>query len=284
MTRRDSALIRQLSRPRIEAEVRYLATHWPTRHTLSKHHDDIVAYLQRRIAEIGGFVPGTHTYPMAGKTRTNVVGTLKARNPDAPTTLICAHFDSRQQDIGNAEAPAPGANDNGTGVAIVLELMRVLRANPNPARDTLRFVLFSGEEQGLVGSRAYASDPKNRAGLRFVLNIDQVGFPPPDRALFIDRDEAGKPQNNAKSVAIAETMARLAKDDLKLLTRFDPVEGSDYVPFESQGEVVVGLYEAGKNYPQYHRDTDTPERVDFAYVHDMARLALATVLDVARER
>lgn len=68
---------------------------------------------------------------------------------------------------------------------------------------------------------------------------------------------------------------------VKVPTAIDPVEGSDYVPFEQQGYTVVGLYEGEYHYPHYHKDTDTADKVDFHYVRNMARLTLAFLLDYA---
>lgn len=276
--RPDFALLTQISRPRIERDVRHLSTAWPNRHTLGASHLPCARWLAGRLGALG-YKTAFHTYTRQGKTLHNVVAPASAAPPPAPILLVCAHFDSRQEDLSDPHAPAPGADDNATGVAVLLELARLVRMIRVRPRRAIRFVLFSGEEQGLWGSAAFAENGPFRPGL--VFNLDQIGYPPPDRALFIDCDQGGRKDNDAASAALAERLQRLARDVVKAPTRIDPAYGSDYIPFERQGIPIAGLYEAGKDYPHYHKATDTADHVDFAYVHAMARLALAFLLDMA---
>lgn len=287
--RRDFALLGRISPRRIEADIRHLSTAWPTRHTASRHHDAVAGWIADAFARAGldSSLPDW-TYVAPGlpggrMRRRNVVGELPARRRGAPITVACAHFDSRGKDVSDAEAPAPGADDNATGVAILLECARLLATHDEPLRDTLRFVCFSGEEQGLLGSRAYADQEANRRGVRFVFNIDQIGWPPPDRALYIDRDEGGAASNNRRSAELVDAVKRLAQDTVKVPVRVDPAADSDYISFERHGVPILGLYEAGERYPHYHRDSDRIERVDLAYVVDAARLTLASLLELARD-
>ena len=285
-SRRDFALLGRISKARIEADVRRLSTAWPTRHTASRHHDTVAHWIGEAFASAGletSLPEWTFEGPRGPVRRRNVVAELPARRRGASVTIVCAHFDSRGKDVNAAEAPAPGADDNATGVAILLECARLLATHDEPKRDTLRFVCFSGEEQGLLGSRAYADREANRRDVRFVFNIDQIGWPPADRALFVDRDEAGVPTNNRRSAELVATVVRLAKDVVKVPVRVDPAADSDYISFERYGVPILGLYEAGERYPHYHRDTDTHDRVDMAYVVDAARLTLASVLELAKD-
>ena len=286
---RDLALVRQVSEQRLLGDIRHLSTAWPTRHTFSRHHKAQADWLADRMRGIGcecRLERWTVGSPATGQPKAdsglNVVATLASPRAKS-TTVVCAHFDSRQQDLGNPEAPAPGAGDNASGVAAVLECARILSRHSEPARDHLRFVFFSGEEQGLLGSRWHADQPANRRNIRFVLNLDQIGFPPTDRAVNVDRDNAGNPSNNGASQRLVDRIRALASEIGGIPTRVAPAEGSDYLSFERHGIPITGLYEAGKDYPHYHRDTDTWDRVDIAYVASMTRLALATVLDQARE-
>lgn len=282
----DLQMIERIARGNLEADIRHLATAWPTRHSFSRHHPAVARWLADRLFRIGlkpTLVPFQTTRGGKPSRCLNVVAEIPSPRKAAKTTLICAHFDSRQQNLGDPEAPAPGAGDNATGVAALLECARLLVTHEEPHRDTLRFVLFSGEEQGLLGSTAYANVPAHRAGLRLVFNIDQIGYPPPDRAIFVDRDEDGRDGNDRASDELVRRIQKIAADVVKVPTRVDPAEGSDYIPFARHGVPIVGLYEAGKNYPHYHRDTDTPDKVDLRYVHDMTRLALASILELARE-
>lgn len=276
---RLAALVSRVSRANLERDVNHLANAYPTRHTLGKYLPDVAEWLRKRLHENG--VPGArlHTYSQFGRTLPNVVAEkpgIETPGSKTQTILLCAHFDSRAENLMDATVRAPGADDNATGVAAVLEAVRVLTAHR--LADHLRIVFFSGEEQGQWGSQAYAQAVKaEKLNLRFVFNVDQIGLPPADRALFVDRDEAAPVQNNAASAALVERVRTLAREVVKVPTRTDPAEHTDYVAFEQLGYVITGLYEAVPHNPNYHRTTDTPDKVDFAYVHDMTRLTVATL-------
>ncbi|WP_328992253.1 M28 family peptidase [Kribbella sp. NBC_01245] len=101
-----------------------------------------------------------------GLTSHNVIGERRGRGTDAPIVMVCAHYDSV---IG-----APGANDDGSGTVLTLEVARVLASLPTEC--TLRFALWGSEEQGLIGSRAHvaALSPADRARHRAVFQNDMV--------------------------------------------------------------------------------------------------------------
>jgi Zn-dependent M28 family amino/carboxypeptidase len=272
----DFSLIKQVQRNRIERDVKFLATKWPNRHTFGPHLIPISEYLSQRMRQMGYTDVAFHAYKMSGKDLRNVVTHKPGTSKTAKMVFLGAHFDSRQANISDANASAPGANDNATGVAVVLEVARLLAKLPLVS--PVRFFFFSGEEQGLWGSSAYAKqcDPTK---IKLVFNIDQIGYPPKDRAIFVDEDQGGNPTNNAASKKLVARVQELAKTVVKVPTRVDPAYGSDYIPFEQRGIPIVGLYEAGEDYPDYHKSTDTPDKVDFAYVTDIARLTLASILD-----
>ena len=95
---------------------------------------------------------------------TNVVATLRGTDSSSADRVyvVGAHYDSRVTDPLNATSDAPGANDDASGTAAVLELARVFA--PRPTDSTIVFVAFAGEEQGLLGSDHFAQLAKDRAG------------------------------------------------------------------------------------------------------------------------
>jgi hypothetical protein len=96
--------------------------------------------------------------------------------------------------------------------------------------------------------------------LRFVFNLDQIGWSGRG-ALQIDRDEGGRVRtNDAESRRLVELMQRLAKRYISVPTRVGPAFGSDYVPFEARGYPIVGLYE-GRGIPTITRRPTRPTRV-----------------------
>src|ERR1700738_1982641 len=108
-------------------------------------------------------------FPGPGKER-NVVADIKGSDP-SEMVLLCAHFDSWD--------PAQGANDNGAGVAAVVEAARIFKLLRIQPKHTMRFVFFSGEEELSNGSRAYVEQHKDELGkIRAVFNVDSGAHPP----------------------------------------------------------------------------------------------------------
>jgi hypothetical protein len=105
----------------------------------------------------------------------NLIGTLQGSDPNAGVIVVGAHYDSRTDDIADAESEAPGADDNGSGVAAVIELARIMsRRQP---RMTVLFVLFAGEEQGYKGSLAFVDEyiTPNKFDVQMMINLDTIG-------------------------------------------------------------------------------------------------------------
>ena len=279
---KDFSLVKQVSRQNLERDVKFLSTNWPTRHTLSRHHDAIAAYLEGRLAPSVGRAR-IQTYQMGGRTLKNVVGVAEhTGDRSLAPVLFCAHFDSRQERLDLPEAPAPGADDNATGVAAILEIARLWKLHGGTKNSPVIFALFSGEEQNFWGSSAYVHEfASENARLRFVFNLDEIGYPPQKgpKSLYVDRDERGRKDNDAESSRLVNRCCELARTVVNVPTKIDPAEASDYMPFEKIGVPVLGLYEGEYRYPHYHKSTDTADRVDFGYVADMTRLSLAFLID-----
>lgn len=127
------------------------------------------AYIAERLAD-SGLAPRLRGFPFPeGGYGFNVLARLPGRS--SRVVLIGAHFDSVPE--------GPGLGDNGSGVAMLLELARILRAAPEPPAFTLDFAFWDAEELGLLGVAAYLADqsPAERGALRAYLNFDMVGTP-----------------------------------------------------------------------------------------------------------
>jgi Zn-dependent M28 family amino/carboxypeptidase len=121
-------------------------------------------------------VPGDGRRIVTDAKVANVVAMLHGTNnkQDPRMILISGHLDSRNKDVMDATGASPGANDDGSGVALVLELARILSQTEFPA--TLVFVAFTGEEQGLKGATYLADKAKEMSWkIEAVLNNDIVG-------------------------------------------------------------------------------------------------------------
>jgi carboxypeptidase Q len=185
-----------------------------------------------------------NSFPGPGKER-NVVADIKGSDP-SEMVLLCAHFDSWDA--------AQGANDNGAGVAAVLEAARIFKLLGIRPKHTIRFVFFSGEEQLSNGSRAYVEQHKDELDkIRAVFNIDSGAHPPLGFAIH------GRQDLEAISKTLLKPLAPLGADRVFLEADFD----SDQETFIVAGLPIYSLrVDPGDYDTRHHTIIDTFERVD----------------------
>jgi Zn-dependent M28 family amino/carboxypeptidase len=212
----------------------------------------------------------------------------KKKGIDEKLIMVCAHYDCIMECKEDSVSRAPGANDNGSGVSAIIEMARVL-ANEN-LRHSIQFVFFSGEEQGLLGSKSYAKYIKeNGMDLYRLVNLDMIGYPffAPN-TVIIERDNNTNVkynqvrENDNESIEFGEMMKDMTPA-VGLQFHLDSIYDSDYEPFEAKGYVVIGAYDGSadsiKN-PHYHSSSDIPENIDWDYLTSVTKLVLATVLKI----
>ena len=248
-----------------------------TRHTKSTYINQVTTWLVNQFKSFGYTNVELHQYNREGYQLDNVVCTKQGAEHNGQILILCAHCDCIMENPHDVEARAPGADDNATGVSVMLELARILARVDT--KDTIQFIAFSGEEQGFWGSTAYAQYVQdNNINLHRLINLDQVGYPPDDFSIIVERDLGNQVSTNDQpSQHFGNLMARMAADYTNMPTKLGPIYGSDYMPFEARGYVVIGAYEAERN-PNYHSRNDTSDTVDYSYVADVARMTLATIL------
>ena len=189
----------------------------------------------------------------------NVVATKRGTTRPNEIIVIGGHFDSVPR--------SPGANDNASGVATLMEAARVLASVPT-AR-TIQFVPFSGEELGLFGSSAFATE--RRQGVVAMINLDMVGW---GERLMV----GNSPGRDSSAVDTAlQTAQRLGIE----VNRFR-AGASDHVSFERHGIPTV-FFHRGVD-PAYHRPTDVPANVDPKHLDEAARLLVALIQDLSQAR
>jgi Zn-dependent M28 family amino/carboxypeptidase len=271
-----AALVESVSAEALRDTVEALAA-FETRHTFSPLIATAADEVVDRLSAAGYPEVTRRTWTNAGHSADNVICTKPGTATGRPVIVLCAHYDCRMEDPDDATARAPGADDNASGVAAIIEVARLLATVP--LSSTIRFVAFSGEEQGLWGSSAYAEVLHAAGdGAHRVVNLDMVGRPPEDGSVTVERDLGNAvPGNDAASQAFAAVMAQAAADHTALPVRLGPIYSSDYMPFEARGHVTIGAYE-GEGNPHYHRTSDTPETLDYGYLADVTRFTLATLL------
>ena len=328
-------MLREVDPARIEANVRKLAG-FHTRHTLSDAPEQSSGIVTAREWIRGEFErcrdesgDGRLRIEMHETTveRTservprpvkivNVLATLPGKTDPNRVYLVSGHYDSRASDPLDATSRAPGANDDASGTAVVMEMARVMSRYEFDA--TIVFAAVAGEEQGLLGAAALAEEAKSRKwNLEAMFTNDIVGntlggngvrdrsrvrvfsegVPSLENPIALQSRQSTGGENDGPSRQLARYVQSAAQKytpnfGVTMVWRRDRFgRGGDHIPFNRQGFAAVRFTEPNEDFARQHQDVrtedgveygDVPERVDFAYVADVARVNLAAVASMAR--
>lgn len=232
-------------------------------------------------------------------TSRNVIGVLAGSDPALrdEAVVIGAHVDHLGR---SGEVVYPGADDNASGTASLIEIARAFAALPERPRRTVVFAFWTGEEEGKFGSGYYVRHPAwPLARTRAYVNLDMIGHPwlaeeirklvadtrlPSGEAFLaaVKTAEFAEPGIPLDAPAL-EAALRWAGPATGMALHFDRTEGtrggSDYRDFARAGVPFIRFF--GNFFPEYHEPGDTAEKLDPAQVQRMARLAFATAWHVA---
>lgn len=243
----------------------------------------------------------------------NVMATLKGTDPtDDRVLIISGHLDSRATDVMNTTIDAPGANDDGSGVAAMMEISRIMSKREFPF--TIIFVAVVGEEQGLYGAKHLADKAKeenwnvvamlnndmignslsNGTGLRDNLNVRVFSETIP--YLETEAEAKIRKATNRENDSPSRQLARYIKTttsqyvdqlNINLVYRNDRfLRGGDHTPFCQNGFTAIRFCEMNENYDHQHQDVrlekgtqygDLPEFMDFEYMRKITCANLATL-------
>lgn len=325
-------MIREVSAKNIEATIRKLVS-FGTRNTLSEQdnptrgigaaRDWIYAEFQRFNVECGGCLKvekQSFTQPKAGRipeptVLTNVIATLKGATDPDRVYVVSGHYDSMCSSPTDAKCDAPGANDDASGTAAVIELARVMSKRKFDA--TIVFMTVPGEEQGLLGAAYYAEQAKQTAmNIEGMFTNDIVGGVTTKKAspnrnrvrVFsegVPSNETEQQAGTRRSVggendSASRQLARYIKEQsdkyLKtfrvwMIYRRDRYgRGGDHIPFVERGFTGVRITEVDEDYTHQHQNVrtengvfygDTPEFVDFEYTANVTRVNLVSLASLA---
>ncbi len=215
-----------------------------------------------------------HSWAANGYSSKNFIVTKTGTIYPNKFVIVCGHFDSIN---------GPGTNDNGSGTSIILELARILKNVPTDY--SIKFIHFSGEEQGLLGSSRYVSEIVNgttpKMDIKVVVNLDQVGglASKANTKLYHDKDQSNPASNNAAAAIVVQELANCTLLYSPLAVDFDPAESTDYVPFQQNGEIITGYfeYEGGFNNPFVHTANDLYVNMDPIYVYNIGKAAAGAI-------
>jgi hypothetical protein len=328
-------MVDEISRENIEQHVRKMVS-FHTRHNLSEQNDPakgigaawnwIKTEMEKSIPASGGrlevkfedYTVGGPGQRIALETKLkNVVATLRGTDPnDDRIIIISAHLDSRAAADNDNKNFAPGANDDGSGVAAILELIRIMSTKKFSA--TIVFMAVSGEEHGLYGAKYMATKAKQEKwNIIAMLNNDMIGNSGSSETLLNDnmrlrvfsegvpafeteqmtsmrKYTSGENDSRSRQLAryIKETAERYVDQmNITLVFRNDRFgRGGDHTPFCQEGFTAVRLTEYNENYDRTHKipavvngiqEGDLPEYVDYEYVRKNAGVNLATISNLA---
>ena len=279
-----NALVKQVQQAQVNNWVTNLVN-FPTRHTSSAQNIEVAKWLRSKFRSFGYADVTFHNFTYNALTRHNVICTKLGVTDPGKKIIICAHYDSLSNNL-DSTVVAPGADDNASGVAGLLEIARVLR-NIDTSY-SIQLAAFSGEEQGLVGSAAYANTAStNGLQIPLLINLDMIGHPidPVDPQIIIEQDMGNVVStNDVASQTFAMQMVQDAADFTTIKTSLGPIYGSDYMPFEHFGYVCIGAYDGADITPFYHTSNDTLDKVNMGFCTEVIRMVLATVLNVAGKK
>ena len=215
--------------------------------------------------------------------------------------LLSAHIDTRVADVMDSTAFAPGANDDGSGLACLLEVVRIL--SEIPLEQTVKCLFVSGEEQGLDGSRFLAGKAKEEGWpVLAMINNDMIGNVvasgtglKEDHKVRVFSESRSGEDSAPRQLAryIKETAQTYVPDqEVVLIYRNDRYRRSgDHTPFLREGFTAVRMSEYCENYDRTHQDVRTEEGIDYGdlitgvdipSLTRNIRINLATVMNLAQ--
>jgi len=331
------AIVQGISSERIQRSI-YVLSSFKTRNTLSDPLPSgdgiggaeswIRAEFERASKDAGGRLrvgldafeqpPAPPRVPAAVQI-TNIVATLPGTDTDPAGRIlvVSGHYDSRASNPLDVTGAAPGADDDASGTAAVLELARTMSHYKFSA--TIVFLAVAGEEQGLDGSTHWAQEAREKnTDIEAMLDNDIIGNSRSEKGdvergmvrLFAEGvPPTAKPDDGLLSLLRAggendtppRELARAIRDigaqyvpslKVRVIYRADRyLRGGDHLPFLERGYPAVRFTEPAEDYRRQHQDVreekgvpygDTPDHVDFAYTADVARVNASVLAVLAR--
>jgi hypothetical protein len=264
-------LVNAVSRSEFEASLAHLVS-FPTRFSTSAQYRYAATWARGQLEAMGYAATVQQiSIPVLGDNSQNIVAErLGTGSGMRDLVLVVAHLDSINI-RGGPESNAPGADDNATGSAGLLEIARVFK--DHTAQHDLRLVLFGGEEEGLFGSQQYIDNlpAADRARIRAVINMDMIGTlnaPTPSVLL----------EGAAVSQSLIDELASAAATytALDVQTSLHPFN-SDHVPFIEEGfSAVLTIEGTDSANDNVHTANDTLNNIDYDLPLEILRMNVAT--------
>ena len=261
-------MLDQLNPDTLQAHVQHLQN-YQTRHALAGNQLQIATWIANQFESYGFSNTFFHEFPLQNTTQYNVIATIPGYQDPERLVLVSAHYDSQSLNSSNL-VWAPGADDNASGTAGLLEMARVMKATSYQPRYSIVFIAFAAEEGPGAGSQAYCDWAHSQnLDIRMMVNMDMIGSNQP-------------PGNEFRVVPFSEWLTEGAESIFfsEPYTALEPVAGEvnlggDGYIFNNEGYPAVMFIEKTLS-PYWHHAEDTIDHLDFQYALQMLRAATAT--------
>ncbi|OSX56694.1 hypothetical protein POSPLADRAFT_1186519 [Postia placenta MAD-698-R-SB12] len=275
-----ASVVGNISVPVMQADVRYLTGEDPksglvSRHSFSQGALDAADWLKEQFESTGATC---ELKPFLDGFAPNVICAYEATEDTTETLLLSAHYDSRGS-FGSTRAP--GGDDDGSGTTALLAIARTIARKGITFRKNVQLCAFAGEEQGLLGSKAYAREMREKdADLTLMIQADMLAYhaagEPPQLGLpkYIGTTEVAELVSNLSAIYSPE-----------LMVGFTSACCSDHQSFHEQGFPATQIFERAGPVadPMYHNSGDLSDRpgYDFEQLRSIAKVQFATLLHAA---
>ena len=208
-------------------------------------------------------------------------------------TQACLYFDDKggHEDEGclrDPEGPLPGADDDGTGVATVLETARTIISSGVRFKRPIYFILYAAEEIGEFGSQIVVDYfQKNNLAVKAVLQLDQTGYAyNNDLTMYIESNHGSHGTNKVVDDALSQYLVDLTRIYVKRPVKFTCAGSSDEQSWTDKGFVAARPVETDNciqthAYPYIHTKLDTLDKISLTHMTDYLKLAVAFTVEMA---
>ena len=278
-----SNILNDINADSLEAQATWLQN-MGTRFALAENRRDVAVRIRNRFRSMGYedarldsfFITRMFRNVQYNQMQYNVIAIMPGSDYPDSLCILGGHYDNYAGE-GDPFTYAPGAHDNASGTAAVIEVARVMKKHNFVPSRSIMFMAFGAEELGLFGSRDFAADPGEYAHkISFMLNNDMIAYEPdPDPATWkvniIDYDNSHKLRMNAEQMTLKYTTLYYKNDNAHS-------QASDSYPFFLNGYKALFFY-SGKEDPYYHSAGDLVSNCNFNYCREIVKVSCALLVD-----
>jgi len=268
-----STLVGQVSADRWFNDVKTLASY--NRYTKGPDISYAQHWILSQLATLTNITVTTQPFTYGSTSGVNVIGTIPGTTSPDTWVIVGGHYDSISQSPSLA---APGAEDNGSGAAAVLEMARIFNAYRPPS--TVLLIFYSGEEQGLFGSIAHSQSLVNSGDaskVKLMHNMDMIAYqttPSAPHAVILE---------TSTDFTTLFPYYRQSAQRYTTLATFESTFafGSDHEPYLERGiPALLTIDKDWDSYPYYHRTTDTIDKLNPSLGFEIVKLGVGAVAQV----